>query len=734
MCCCVVQSDKINPAPAQSTRVTRSMKQQLVQKPLKLQDVNTAGKKFQPPVEKTTRTRGAAPKPTASPCKELATRGSSTRSANKPPVTAAPASKDNPKDKCADLRTTRRKVVEVAPSPDQTTVPACIQGQSTSKPDIEQKACPVQSDEEAMVVDQTITLPAPSKEVSNSSPEKGSFAPEGFLFQAPHGLNSFKFDPLTPRSADAFLTPSSSFTLPPAPVFDEPKAEEGKPSPKFLHCSPPASLTEEPKHDVPYFRSEIAIETDKLVGLCVQWEPKVDEESIPEEMRDRMRTAVGQARLLMKERFKQFSGLVDDCEFSRGEKMTTCTDLQGFWDMVYFQVEDVVKKFDALKAAEACGWVEEHKPPSRQRKIVKNPAPAPSKPAGTKAAAKSRLAAAKAAMKARQQAAESTEQTSQDALLEARSTDTVVNNGGSFKVKSPAKSPDSIRISSRRSAMVQPQQSPSSNYLTPRRMTRQSLALAQTPAQVTANPQPTTPSHPYPVNKTPAQATLPHATPQPETSVSLRFSPVKEVPSDATEQTEGAVSDPGQSIPSISVEEQDKPGEDLSLRLSQSPWKSPVSSPAPMPSASLSFTLSPCTAQLSSPVVSCTPRPVQSLLCTQDSLVNTPESCVHEDLPSVDFERYLLPSRRDSLSPRGPFAMESTVVIDVDMESPRGQPESPLTLQETVSCTLPYVPAPVSFQSPQTAESALLPFTPELKDRIRQSVCPADLMVFTPPL
>lgn len=54
-----------------------------------------------------------------------------------------------------------------------------------------------------------------------------------------------------------------------------------------------------------------------------------------------MRTAVGQARLLMKERFNQFGGLVDDCEFARGEKVTTCTDLQGFWDMVYFQVSGV---------------------------------------------------------------------------------------------------------------------------------------------------------------------------------------------------------------------------------------------------------------------------------------------------------------------------------------------------------------------------------------------------------
>ncbi|KAJ8363222.1 hypothetical protein SKAU_G00120530 [Synaphobranchus kaupii] len=77
--------------------------------------------------------------------------------------------------------------------------------------------------------------------------------------------------------------------------------------------------------------------------------------SIPEESRDRMRTAIGQARLLVKERFHQFLGLVDDCDLGRGEKVTTCTDLQGFWDMVYFQVEDVIRKFDALREAEVKG-------------------------------------------------------------------------------------------------------------------------------------------------------------------------------------------------------------------------------------------------------------------------------------------------------------------------------------------------------------------------------------------
>ena len=41
----------------------------------------------------------------------------------------------------------------------------------------------------------------------------------------------------------------------------------------------------------------------------------------------------------MAERFVQFSGLVDNCQFKQGEKETTCSDLRGFWEMIYFQVK-----------------------------------------------------------------------------------------------------------------------------------------------------------------------------------------------------------------------------------------------------------------------------------------------------------------------------------------------------------------------------------------------------------
>merc|ERR1719186_2466633 len=71
-----------------------------------------------------------------------------------------------------------------------------------------------------------------------------------------------------------------------------------------------------------------------------------------------LRSVIGQGRLVMSERFAQFSGLVDNCEFKQGEKETTCMDLKGFWEMIYFQVVDVDQKFDELEKIEANQWVE----------------------------------------------------------------------------------------------------------------------------------------------------------------------------------------------------------------------------------------------------------------------------------------------------------------------------------------------------------------------------------------
>jgi len=138
--------------------------------------------------------------------------------------------------------------------------------------------------------------------------------------------------------------------------------------------------------DVPYFRSLIVKETERLTKLGDLWENKLLDniESISEDIQGSVRTCVGQARLVMSERFAQFSGLVDDCEYGRGERETTTQDLTGFWEMIYFQVEDVDKKFKELEKVENNRWqepenVKEVKPVikvAKPKKIVKKKAAA----------------------------------------------------------------------------------------------------------------------------------------------------------------------------------------------------------------------------------------------------------------------------------------------------------------------------------------------------------------------
>ncbi|KAJ8251577.1 hypothetical protein GJAV_G00222840 [Gymnothorax javanicus] len=290
-----------------------------------------------------------------------------------------------------------------------------------------------------------------------------SFAPQGFVFEPPAGVSSFPPGPKDTVSKEASLSPSPSDDTPVAVVSDLPAAPEACPEPASPSLSPPnpatpqsASNSQEPEHDVQYFRAVMASEANRLTELCSQWDPRTEEPTIPEEIRERVRTAVGQARLLMRERFGQFQGLVNDCALGRGEKVTTCADLQGFWDMVFYQVEDVNRKFNILKEVESRGWKEEQKPLPQVKRAPKKPprvavAGTAAGEGGARAAARSRLAAVKAAMKAKREA--DSQHASDTPAGEAppqppAEAQTVVFHGGFFLVESPAKVSGSVRRTS----------------------------------------------------------------------------------------------------------------------------------------------------------------------------------------------------------------------------------------------------------------------------------------------
>lgn len=55
-----------------------------------------------------------------------------------------------------------------------------------------------------------LSPPKEEKMVEDTYVTPVSFAPQGFVFQAPSGLKTFQPTPLSPRSADAFLSPRYS--------------------------------------------------------------------------------------------------------------------------------------------------------------------------------------------------------------------------------------------------------------------------------------------------------------------------------------------------------------------------------------------------------------------------------------------------------------------------------------------------------------------------------------------
>ncbi|CAJ1967976.1 unnamed protein product [Cylindrotheca closterium] len=75
-----------------------------------------------------------------------------------------------------------------------------------------------------------------------------------------------------------------------------------------------------------------------------------------EELIGLVRATTGQGRMLLRQRFVQFESLIDDAENKTSEKPIRDDDLQGFWDMIGFQVDDMKEKFQVLEQAEANDW------------------------------------------------------------------------------------------------------------------------------------------------------------------------------------------------------------------------------------------------------------------------------------------------------------------------------------------------------------------------------------------
>lgn len=68
--------------------------------------------------------------------------------------------------------------------------------------------------------------------------------------------------------------------------------------------------------------------------------------------------AIGKARLLATKKFKQFEGLCEENLNPTSDGPQTLTDdLQGFWEMMQLQVDDINNAFREIEKYRDNGWV-----------------------------------------------------------------------------------------------------------------------------------------------------------------------------------------------------------------------------------------------------------------------------------------------------------------------------------------------------------------------------------------
>ncbi|XP_060056725.1 disks large-associated protein 1 isoform X1 [Erinaceus europaeus] len=165
-----------------------------------------------------------------------------------------------------------------------------------------------------------------------------------------------------------------------------------------------------------WFLKLLQAERDRMEGWCQQMEREERENNLPEDILEKIRTAVGSAQLLMAQKFYQFRELCEENLNPNAHPRPTSQDLAGFWDMLQLSIENISMKFDELHQLKANNWKqmdpldkkERRAPPPVPKKPAKGPAPLireRSLESSQRQEARKRLMAAKRAASVRQNSA-----------------------------------------------------------------------------------------------------------------------------------------------------------------------------------------------------------------------------------------------------------------------------------------------------------------------------------------
>ncbi|KAL3837040.1 hypothetical protein ACJMK2_022430 [Sinanodonta woodiana] len=113
------------------------------------------------------------------------------------------------------------------------------------------------------------------------------------------------------------------------------------------------------RKDGNYYLRVTEVEEARLLSSCSKCELELVSDSLPEEASGKLRATIGKANLLISQKFRQFKDLCQQhINPEPGAKLTKWEDLQGFWDMMKIQVDDVDMMFTEVDLMRQNGWRE----------------------------------------------------------------------------------------------------------------------------------------------------------------------------------------------------------------------------------------------------------------------------------------------------------------------------------------------------------------------------------------
>ncbi|KAG5842340.1 hypothetical protein ANANG_G00176590 [Anguilla anguilla] len=125
--------------------------------------------------------------------------------------------------------------------------------------------------------------------------------------------------------------------------------------------------------DGEFFLRLLQVEVERMEGWCQTMEREAEENDLPEEILELIRSAVGSAQLLMSQKVQQFFRLCQQSVDPTAYPQPSSQDLAGFWDLLQLAMEDVRVKFQDLQRLKDLGW---RLPPDKKVRSLASAAPA----------------------------------------------------------------------------------------------------------------------------------------------------------------------------------------------------------------------------------------------------------------------------------------------------------------------------------------------------------------------